>query len=248
METTLSGLTLIGQIATSRGLIHQHDLAGNGDAWTLPTVAYERAQPRVPILVGHDRDWVVGEVAYYERSNIDGLMMVGTVRDDMADLLDGDDWHLSPEVACRRCGPLEYGHGRIAEVSLVRRTASIGTSPIRYARHDIADAGGAPRGLPLRWHDTWARAGEAVSRYTYRRDDGLRIVDIDPLDLVDEVLCDPIVAARVNAEAKRRSAPTIRPTPARKVAAPLVRVDGVWLNEAQSARVLARIENATLGY
>jgi hypothetical protein len=232
--------SLIGQVCTSRGLIQQYDLAGDADAWSLPAVAYERAQRRVPILVQHDETWPVGEVAYYERSKADGLMMVGTIRDDLTDLLDDDDWHLSPEIESRRCGPFEYGHGKINEISLVRRTASIGTRPVRYARHDTVGGGGAPRGLPLRWYDIWDRAHEQMhsDRYTHRRDDSLRIHDIDPLDLVDEVLCDPEVAARVKAEAetiKQRAAVTTPPPP--KPDVPRVRYKGVWLDEQRSARI-----------
>jgi hypothetical protein len=202
-------LSIIGQVATPKGLIQQYDLAGNADAWTLPAVAYERAQRRVPILMDHDESWSVGEVAYYERSKIDGLMMVGTIRDDMDDLLDDGDWHLSPAVASRRCGPCEYGQGKISELSLCRRTASLGTRPVCYARHDSFGGGGAPRGLPTSWHETWERAHEAISRdrYAHRRDDALRIVDVDELSIFDEWRTDRDAArSRLQSELDKRRA------------------------------------------
>jgi hypothetical protein len=203
--------TLIGQVCTAQGLIHQHDLAGNAYAWELPAVGYERAQHRVPIVVGHDETWQLGEAAYFERSRTDGLLVVARLH-ALGPIDDGHDWYLSPDVSSRPCGPLESNHGTIHELSVVPRTGSVNTRPLRWSPHDLARSGGGePRGLALRWRETWARAHEAINgdRYRYLRDDTLRIVDMDQLDLIDEVLCDPEVAARVKAEAeetKRRAA------------------------------------------
>jgi hypothetical protein len=192
-------ITLIAQVATPKGLIQHRDLAGDIDPWTLPANSYERAQRRVPVLVAHDHDWCIGEVVYYERSRYDGLLAVAQLHTPgPLDTDDPDDWYVSPEVRSRRCGIVDYGHGVIAELSIIRRTASIGTHPLRWSPNS-----GTPHGMPLRWHQTWQRAHAAIAHepYVYRRDDTLRIVDIDKLDLVDEVLCDPEVAARVKAEA-----------------------------------------------
>jgi hypothetical protein len=188
---------LIGQVCTSKGLVQQRDLAGNAYPWTLPANSYERAQRRVPVLVNHDEGWRIGEVQHWERSRAGGLMLVAELNslgpmDDDSD----ESWYLSPDVISTPYGPLERGHGRIEEVSVVPRTASLGTLPVRWSPHT-----GAPHNMPLHWYDTWSRAHEARSSYRYRRDDKLSIVDIDPLDLIDEVLCDPVVAERVAAEA-----------------------------------------------
>jgi hypothetical protein len=196
---------LIGEVATSRGLIMQRDIAGGAESWELPANSYERVQRRVPVLVDHDPGWEIGEVAYYERSKR-GLVAVAHLHSP-GPLDDADDraWYFSPSVTSTRCGPFEWNHGKINELSLVRRTASIATHPCAWSPHS-----GAPHNMPLPWFETWARAHEAITddRYRHRRDDALRIVDVDPLSLVDEVLCDGEVAARVAAEAARYAART----------------------------------------
>jgi hypothetical protein len=188
-------ITIIGQVATPQGLIQQTDLAGNAYPWKLPAIGYHRAQRRVPILDAHrDRGGErVGEVGYYERSKVDGLLMVGTVDDSMTKLLEDHDWHLSPGVESKRWGSLERGDAKIdEEIALVARASYINQQRVRFAR-----SGRTPR-LPLRWHDTWARANEAIARdrYRYRRDDALQIVDIDELDIFDLFQTDRVAAQR----------------------------------------------------
>jgi hypothetical protein len=236
-------ITMIGTVASTTGRVLQRDLGGNVDVWTLPATSYETRQRRVPLLVGHDPEFVAGSVVYYERSKVDGLLAVAQADDTFAEWLDdGAPWYFSPAVASRLCGPLERNHGRIHELSLVRHTATVNADPVRWS------LGIAPSGLPLRWYSVWDRATEAIAhdRYTHRRDDALSIFDRDELNLVDAVLCDPAVAARVNAEAaaqaKRRAAMTPTPPPTPQSSAPRVRLDGRLLDEAESERLIELLD------
>jgi hypothetical protein len=237
-------MMILGTVATTKGHVVHRDLGGGVDPWTLPANSYETAQRRVPLLVGHDEMFQIGTVVYYERSKVDGLLAVAQADDSFAEWLDdGEPWFFSPAVASRLCGPLERNHGRISELSLVRHTATVNAAPVRWS------LGIAPSRMPTRWYSTWDRATEAIAhdRYTHRRDDALRIHDLDELSLVDQVLTDPEVAARVAeqaAQAKRRAAmtPTPPPTPAPTSSAPRVRLHGQMLGEAESARLIELLE------
>lgn len=179
----------IGQLSTVAGRCQQVDLAGEVDPFTLPAAAYRRHQSSdIPLYVGHDESWRIGSVGYLERSDSGGLVLVGTVNDDLGTLLTDHEWHLSDRVALEPTSrPLEYGGARILHVSLVPRSGHLFTHPVRWAPSD-----GAPAELPLAagWYGTWRRAMEAMAtaRYRHRAPDELTIVDLDP---VDETRTDP---------------------------------------------------------
>jgi hypothetical protein len=236
-------LTVIGQVLAPAGLVQEQRIDGPVPYVTKPG-GYLREQPApLALCLVHDRSDPVGVCVHLERSRKLGLMAVARVPDpegSVADLLSAGDWWLSDSVSARPIGGFEFARGRLNEISLVPRTANLGTRPVRWSRTDIAVDGGAqPRGLPLGWHDTWARAHERMASYTRRRADreSLTIVDLDPLGVVDGLWSDPAAARRVAA--------TPRPTPTPPVThvrRGSVRLDGRWLDEAQSARVLAAIE------
>lgn len=235
-------ISFVGQLCTTAGLVQQRDLAGDPDPFTMTAVSYRREQPvPLPLVFDHDLSWPVGEVAYLERSRADGLLVVGRIaRDDLADLLDGE-WYLSAGVRCVPSGPLEFGHVRMHEVSLVRKPANVNTHPLHWAPSDIArDAGSQPHGLPLNWRSTWGRAHEAMAARIYRRaPDRLAIVDLDQLDAVDEIMTDP-AAARRRVEAATAARPT--PSAPDRSAEPRVRLHGEWIYGARAAEVLDRLE------
>jgi len=230
MMVGMGSLTLIGQVCSAEGLADQVDRAGGHYPSTLPAVSYLRQQAPVPVLVNHDPGFEVGRVTYLERSKSSGLLAVAQVRSDMVDMLRGHRWFLSDGVLCRRLGPFERGFARLAEVSLVGRTASIGT---RRAYWSLSD--GQPDGMPVLWRSAWDRALEATTTYAGRRalERGeLRIHDVDPLDDWSEVMTDPVGA--------RRRAVDALPVEASPV--PLVRVHGTLLDAATSSRVLDLLE------
>jgi hypothetical protein len=208
---------LIGQLATPQGYAVQYDRAGDAEHFAMPAVGFRRHQaPDIPLQLGHDGDRI-GGVRYAERSKADGLLVVATVdRDEWADHLDEfGTWGLSPRVRCAPTGaPLEYGYGRLTEVSIVKRPATRGTRPILWSKVELGSGGGDPLGMPLRWRSTWARAHEAASAGKYRRAaDHLTIVDLDPLDDLDEARTDPAGARRramadLKAMARARMKPT----------------------------------------
>ena len=227
-------LHLIGQLATHRGLVQQRDAVGTLDSWTMPANAYVRQQRRVPLLVEHD--WQVGEVQYLQRSRASGLLMVATADDNIADLLRDHEWHLSAGVRCHETGfsahGSEFGLATLREMSLVGRPANVGTGKVHWST-----AAGAPHGLPLNWRSCWEEAHEAMPGYKYRRHDGLRIHDVDELDLYDEVMTDP-----ESARAKiRATLPAVMPKPQPKRGS--VRLHGKWLDEEQSARLIDALTN-----
>lgn len=193
-------ITVIGQLATTAGLVQQRDLAGDADPWTMPAPSYLRQQPAVvPVLMDHDWGWPVGTVGHLERAEATGLLMVARLgNDDLGDLFADGDWFLSGGVRCAPTGVMEYGQVRFREISLVRRTANLGTKPIRWSRSDIAtDSGSEPHDMPLRWHDTWRRAHDRMVTERYREKPAhLTIHDLDQLSVVDEVLTDPAAARR----------------------------------------------------
>jgi hypothetical protein len=201
-------LTVIGEVVRSAGLVQEVDHWGNPLPWTMPANAFLRDQKaRLPIVFNHDRSWPIGEVGYLERDRA-GLRMVGRLyRDDLDDLLDDGDWYFSDSVRCRPTGPLERGHGVLEEISLVRRTANLGTRPIAWARGDIAKGSSGQPPMPLPWRSCWDRAAECMSTYAYQRADRLPIVDLDQLDVVDELLTSNGASVR-----RMRSGPPAPPT------------------------------------
>jgi hypothetical protein len=237
-------ITIIGQAATHAGLVQQRDLAGDPNPFTLRPAGYLREQPvPIPVHFDHDDTWLLGSVDYLERSNDDGLLVVGRIaNDDLADVLDDGPWYLSARTRCVPLGTMEYGLARIREVSLVRHPANLRIKPVRWARHDIGtSAGSEPHDMPLRWYDTWHRAHERLSGQRYRKmPEHLVIADIDPLDAFDEVLTDPAGAARHRAAATTAARP--KPTPPVRPDSPRVRLHGVWLDEVRSAEVLDQFE------
>jgi hypothetical protein len=147
-------------------------------------------------------------------------MAVATIDDDnLASVLSDGPWYWSEGVRLVRSGkPLDFTHGVISEVSLVRSTANIATRAVCWSRHDLAtDAGGRPIGLPLMWHDTWRRAHERMSKHRYRNAPSrMTILDLDPVAPAP-------VAAKVRT-------------------GPRVILDGVQLDDVQSEVVLSLLE------
>src|SRR4051794_35870318 len=188
-------ITLIGQLATRLGLAVQYDRAGDADHFTMPADLFRREQPaELPLRMGHDDQWQIGTVRYLERSRADGLPVGATVDVDMADLWAEHGPHfLSPRLTCAPTGrPPEHGHRRLSGGSAVKRPATRWTKPVLWSDIALGSGGGDPAGMPLAWHDTWARAHEraAVERYR-RRAEHLVIHDVDPLDLASEAVSDP---------------------------------------------------------
>jgi hypothetical protein len=179
-------ITLIGLVATVRGLAQQHDRAGNVEPFTLPSAGFRRHQPSViPLLMQHDEGFRLGAVAHLERGDsIGGLLMVGSIADDdMADLLDGSDWFLSPRVRAHETGPLQLGAALLTEMSLTRTPAAINTKPLRWSR------GSPPTGMPVAWYDVWDRGRERMAKARYRSERHLSIVELDtPTPAPPEVL------------------------------------------------------------
>jgi hypothetical protein len=235
-------ISLIGQVVAHHGLVNGVDPVGAPEPYTLPANAYLRDQPAgLGLFFDHDTSWRIGDVEFLQRSRADGLMMVGrVVRDDLADLLLDGDWYLSDGVNCRATGPLMKGHAQLREISLVRRSANVGSRPLRWARSDLgADAGSEPGNMPLNWYGCWTRAHEAIAARRYRRTpDRLAIVDLDPLGYVDEILTAPAATLA----AARRRAEAAKPRPPVEPPGPLVRLHGVLLDARRSAEILDRLE------
>lgn len=175
--------TIIGQVATASGRSQQFDLAGVGSPFTLPAANFRPMQPRLRLLHDHDETWDLGGqgVVHLERSAVDGLLCVATIDVDLSEMLANGEWFMSGGVRTTPTGaPLEFGHGKLHEVSLVRKPAMLGTHPLRWSRTNIVtDSGGAPHGLPMRWHDTWQRAHQRATSYRFQRADFLLIEDVD---------------------------------------------------------------------
>jgi hypothetical protein len=205
-------ISLIGQLATVDGSYRHIDLAGDARYGRLAAIDYQRQQPaRIPLLMFHDTGWEVGSVDWLDR-DVDGygLLAVGRIRDDLADMLeDGSDWYLSAAVAGRPTGSGKLERCLIEEVSLGRSPALMGARPISWCRGDLAE-GGHPTGVNLYWRDAWSRAGEHVAGSRYRSAPShLVIHDVRQLDWADEWRTDP-EAARVEmneVKAKARSTP-----------------------------------------
>jgi hypothetical protein len=227
----MSVLTIIGQLATAKGMTQQIDLAGDIDYGTQRADGFLTIQPRpIPIRIDHDETWDIGgEVQHLERSEHGGLLCVATIREPIADLLDDGPWFLSCGVRTRSVGLNEYGHAKLREVSLVRDPAMKATHPVAFGYIDIrTDSGGEPA-MPLPWRSAWRRAHMLASSYEYKRSKELVILDVEALD---------------------RPAPTPKPTPAKvtthKRAAGSVTLDGIELTDLQAAVALKAMFGAEL--
>jgi hypothetical protein len=195
-------LSLIGQLATSEGDVCHYDRAGDADYAKLPAGTFLRHQPPdIPVLMSHDPTWPVGAVDWLDRSTRGyGLLAIGRVRDDMADLLEDGPWFLSAGVRGRAFTPhvwTEYERATLREVSLTRDPALMGARPITWCRSDLANCGGSghPWGINPYWRDAWTRAGEHVIDSRYRPNPtNLVIHDVDQLDFAQEWATDPASA------------------------------------------------------
>jgi len=175
-------ITVFAQVATPVGHGCQWDLAGDPDPFNLPASGFRQNQPKwIPVHVEHETDWTLGHVVHLERSTVDGLLAVAVLDADIADLLSDGRWYVSPGVRVRSTGTMQFGDAVIDELSLVRRPASINTQPVRWSRSDVrTDSGGAPHGMPLRWHDLHRRAHLLATSYTHqRRATELTILDVE---------------------------------------------------------------------
>lgn len=235
-------LTLIGQVVTPDGLVLKHDRAGEAVPYQLRANSYFRDQPWLPLHFDHDRTWQIGQCEYLERSRSTGLMMVGRIPDDsMGDFLaEHGPWYLSDSVDCRPIGTTVAVQGRLRELSLVRSSANLNTRPVAWSRIDIAMDGGAQPPMPLPWRSCWDRAHQRMSTYAWRKADRLTVHDVDRLDVVDEVLTDPVAARRraavVDAHAATAPAAAKPPPKPQPSHAGQVRFEGAWLSPELSAR------------
>src|SRR5437870_5497841 len=126
----MNGMTIsfAGQLATVRGHAQQHDRAGTPDPFTVPSSSFFVRQPRhLPVFLNHDRTWQVGEIVHLERSASTGLLAVGVLDVDLADMLADGPWHLSPDIHAVEVDPMRYDFAAISEVSLTRSPATLGT-------------------------------------------------------------------------------------------------------------------------
>lgn len=208
-------VTLIGQVATSKGFVEHEDRAGDTHYSRTPAVNYLRSQPAtIPVHFTHDTSWTLGTVAYLERSRADGLLAIANIDSDIGELLDDGPWYFSDRINFR-AHQLENSDVTMRELSLTREPASSGTRPVRWSPGAIGSAG-APLNLPLTWYDTWTRAAEAMYGSRYRRTpDALLIADVDDLSIPEMIATDPVVgramlaaatsAARSKATPKHRS-------------------------------------------
>ena len=192
-------LTIIGQVVAHAGHVHQRDPDGTMVPYTMPPDRYFREQPApIPLHFDHDRTWTIGSVGHLERSRSQGLLIVGTLpNDDLADLLADGPWYLSDSTLGKPIDShrLDWVGRSIKEISLVRRTANLGTRPLVWSPHD-----GQPS-MPLYWRSCWAATLAAMSTARYRKaPDHLTIVDLDPLDSIDEMRTDPAGARRAAIE------------------------------------------------
>jgi hypothetical protein len=207
--------TLIGQIATDRngGLIQHRNASGDvSEVHFLAPLGYLRHQPaRIPLLVGHDEGWEVGEVGHLERSKAEGLLAVAHVRDDAAELLSDGEWFLSAGVTTRSLTPRRWERGLLSEISLGRDPAACSIRPVCWSPHTGAPSSDS---MPLGWYRAWHEGVDRIARAKYRSAEGLEINDVDHLDLIDEGITDP-AAAEQRLEELKRSAP---PRPQRTTA------------------------------
>lgn len=230
--------TLIGQAASTAGHIVKYDRAGNAEHSALPAVGFLRRQPvGIPLQLGHDGDRI-GTVRYLERSAAGGLVAVATVDHDhwAEHLTEFAPFYMSAGVRCVPTGrPLELGHAMMRELSIVKNPGGRCLRPVLWSPIDLGGGGGDPAGMPLAWHDTWARAHERAAVERYRvRPEHLAIHDVDELGFVDEYNTDPAGARqRLEAELEARTAGGRR-----------VRVDGELLDGRRSARLLDVLDRA----
>jgi hypothetical protein len=202
-------LTLIGELASGKGLLRHVDLAGDSEYHHMPPSSYLRHQPPViPLLHEHD-DWHLGQVHYLERS-ARALVAVAQASDDIEDLLRDGSWFFSDGVRYRGYGIGETTAVRIHEVSIGRHPAAVAARPICFSASNTA-----PSGMPLPWYSVWGRANEAMAGARWRAaPDHLDIVDIDPLSDIDELMTDPERARKMSAEASAaRSSARAAPAP-----------------------------------
>jgi hypothetical protein len=174
-------ITVVAQVATPRGFCQQTtDLAGDPDSFWLPASGFQHLQPKnLRVLMDHDEGFAVGHVVHLERSAIDGLLAVGVLDVDIADMLSDGPWFVSPRVRTSG-GPLQLGCAQLREISLTRSPATVNTLPVKWSHTDIrTTSGGAPFGLPLRWHGALDRAHARCTSYAHRRMDSLLIDDLD---------------------------------------------------------------------
>jgi hypothetical protein len=207
--------TVLGQIIAPNGWAHHTNTLGEVVRSSVcEPIAYQRHQPAdLPVYFAHDDTWRLGRVRHLERSNRFGLVAVATLDADVADLLADGPWYWSDRMTCRHVSLTpQRSDAQLVEVSLVRATANCGTRPVVSAPGDLLD--GEPRtGLTLWQRDTWQRAALAVEATRYRTaPDHLDIVDLDPLDLVDEWRTDPDAGkARLRATIDSRQAAKLAP-------------------------------------
>lgn len=228
-------LTVLGQVVAPEGLAVHLDALGDAASATIaPALAYKRHQAvDLPVYLDHDTSWRLGSGKYLLRSERLGLMAVAVLDADVEDLLADGPWFWSDSITSHRLGDTLYRTSvELRELSLVRATANCRTSPVVWANVDIATSGGgAQPPMRLAWRSVWERAAQALEGQRYRRAaQHLSIVDLDPLDPVSEILTDPDAARQRAAARPTRPSPT--PAHGR------VRLDGRWLDEKQSARVL----------
>ena len=135
--------TLVGQLLAADGITHRPgpvDIFGSVD----PTRATSAQPQRVPLVLDHDENEVVGEVLYAEVSRDGSLWITASTAITELD----HRTHLSGRFLGHTVGPPRHVFDwQLARVSLTDRSAAGGLWPVELvAGHDIHRRGGG--GLP----------------------------------------------------------------------------------------------------
>ena len=177
--------TILGRVATQRGLYQQHHPILGPQPGTCGAYDFTDRQPKpLPILLRHDPEIVLGEVLYLERSrSANGLIAVGVVDDNHG--LDPDNVWFSAGYRCKSADGMNDRSATMFELSLLpHEGAVLAAGRCWITPGDLRDhTSGHPghiRSMPLNLNDTWERAHTArLQSYDRRHADHLPIRDID---------------------------------------------------------------------
>lgn len=174
-------LTILAQLATPRGL---GPCPPSGWATMHPRstpIVADLGQPPRPLDSTRDLGgWEIGRVLHLERSDGLGVMGVGLVDTDAADLLDDGQWFARPVTR-----GIERNDGTstgvtLQSVMLQRKAPEIGAVPVVWSRADLmADEGRNPPRMRLDWYDVWHRGAEILGAPSTKRASKLVLLDLD---------------------------------------------------------------------